>query len=138
MSSEKTTGLPIPDKKIPPAVMLIGTFEIAASLLGLIVVVLVGQLDANIITLLILVTIYGALGAGLWAIQEWARYVNVVLHVLLVPYIFITWFFWEGETVWQPIGQLVITIAVVVALTRPHIRHKFQTVVAKKSIEKHS
>ena len=138
MSLENTPGLPLPDKKIPPAVMLIGTFEIAAALLGLIVVVLIGRLDANVIALLILVTVYGVLGAGLWAIQEWARYVNVVLHVLLIPYIFITWFFWQGETVWQPIVQLGIAVAIVVALTRPHLRHKFQTVVAKKSIEKHS
>lgn len=116
--------------------MLIGTFEIAVALLGLVIVVLLGQQDANTVSLLILLTVYGALGAGLWAIQEWARYVNVVLHLLLIPYIFITWALWEGRTVWQPLVQLVISIAIIVALTRPHIRHKFQTVVPKKRVEK--
>ena len=112
--------------------MLIGTFELAVSLLGLIVWILVGQLDGGGWSLFVLLVIYGALGAGLWAIQEWARFVNVVLHGVSLPYILYTLPFWGDQFAWQPIIQFVIALSIIFALTRPALRYKFQTVVPKK------
>ena len=133
MDKNNEQRLPLPDKKIPVSVMVIGTFELAVSLLGLVLVTLIGRLDGNTVALLLLLGVYAAIGAGLWAIQEWARVVNIVLHILLVPYIFITLLlFWLEQSIWQPVIQLIIAVAIIFALTRPKIRHKFQTVVPKK------
>ena len=132
MGKNKQEPLPLPDKKIPASIMIIGTFELAASLLGLILFILVGRLDGGGIAFLLLVGLYGALGAGLWAIQEWARFVNVVLHILGLPFILYTLPFWGGSFPWQPLIQFIISLAIIFALTRPAIRHKFQTVVPKQ------
>lgn len=124
--------LPPPDKKIPTSVILIGSFEIAMALLGVIIVVLVGQVDANTLAYLVLLLVYGAMGAGLLAIQEWARFANVVLHMIAVPYAFYTVTFLGAPSDWRLASQLLISFTIVVALTRPAIRYKFQTVVPKK------
>jgi hypothetical protein len=124
--------LPPPDKKIPTSVVLIGSFEIAIALLGLIIAVLVGYFDANTAAFLVLLFVYGAMGAGLLAIQEWARFANVVLHLVAIPYVFYTVAFLDAPSDWRMITQVIISILIVVALTRPAIRYKFQTVVAKK------
>ena len=124
--------LPLPDKKIPMSVMIIGTFEVAIALLGLIIVILVGQLNVTVIPFLILLSIYGALGTGLWAIQEWARYTNVVLHILAIPYSLYTGLFLGGPSNWHIAAQLIIAAGIIIALTRPEIRYKFQTVVPKQ------
>ena len=97
MNRDSEQTLPLPDKKIPVSIMIIGTFEIAVALLGLILITLVGQFDGNTISLLVLLSVYAAVGIGLWAIQEWARVVNVILHILLIPYILITLPFWPGQ-----------------------------------------
>jgi len=130
--SNSNESLPLPDKKIPASVMIIGTFEVAIALLGLIIIVLVGRLDANSAVFLIFLLIYGAIGAGLMAIQEWARYANVVLHVVAIPYTLFAAIVLERATVLGGAIQLVIAFGIVYALTRPKIRHKFQTVVPKK------
>ncbi len=135
MGNQKQMPLPLPDKKIPLSIMLIGTFELAVSLLGMIVWILVGRLDGGGWALFVLLIIYGALGAGLWAIQEWARFANVVLHIVSLPYILYTLPFWEGQFAWQPIIQLVIALSIIFALTRPALRYKFQTVVPKSKKE---
>jgi uncharacterized membrane protein (DUF2068 family) len=109
--------------------MIIGTFEIAISLIGLMIVVLVGQANVNTALLLLWLVIYGAMGAGLLAIQEWARYANVVLHVIAVPYTIYTSVFLDGPPAWPP---LLIAFGIIYALTRPNIRYKFQTVVPKR------
>lgn len=132
MGQNSQSSLPLPDKKIPISVMLIGTYEIAVALLGLIILVLAGQFDGFTIAVFVLLVVYGALGAGLWAIQEWARFVNIVLHLLSLPYILYTALFWQGEVIWQPFVQLLISLSIIVALRRPAMRHKFQTVVSKK------
>ena len=124
--------LPAPDKKIPVSVMLIGVFEIAIALLSLVILVLVGQFNGNAIAFLILLLIYGAMGAGLLAIQEWARYSNIVLHVVAVPYALYTALFLGAPTDWRLGSQLLISAAIVIALTRPAIRYKFQTAVPKR------
>jgi hypothetical protein len=124
--------LPLPDKKIPPAVILIGSFEIAMALLGVMIVVLFGHLDAGTGAYLALLLVYGAMGAGLLAIQEWARFANVVLHLIAVPYAFYTVTFLGAPSDWRLASQLLISLGIVIALTRPAIRYKFQTVVPKK------
>lgn len=124
--------LPLPDKNIPASVMIIGTFEVAVALLGLIVLMLAGQLDLRTVAVLILILVYGAMGAGLWAIQEWARFANVVLHAAAVPYILYTSLFLEEQAPWLVGARLAIAIAIAVALNRPAIRHKFRTVVPKQ------
>jgi len=122
-------SLPLPDKKIPPAIAIIGTFEVGIGLIGLIIIFLVGQFDTNSMALLILSGIYIAMGAGLWAIQEWARTTNVILHIVAIPYIVITSTFLDGPSA---IPQLIVAIAIIITLTRPQLKHKFQTVVPKK------
>lgn len=112
--------------------MIIGTFEVAIALLGLVTVVLVGRLDVNSAVFLIFLLIYGAVGAGLIAIQEWARYTNVVLHVVAIPYTLFAAIVLERATVLGGVVQLIIAFGIIYALTRPKIRHKFQTVVPKK------
>jgi hypothetical protein len=124
--------LPPPDKRIPITVILIGCFELAISLLGFIIVALVGQWDASTLAFLVLLSVYGAMGAGLLAIQEWARFANVVLHLIAIPYVFYTVAFLEAPSDWRMVSQVFISMAVVIALTRPEIRHKFKTVVPKK------
>ena len=124
--------LPPPDKKIPTSVILIGSFEIAMALLGVIIAVLVGQLDTHTMFYLVRLLVYGAIGAGLLAIQEWARFANVVLHLIAVPYTFYTVTFLGAPSDWRMVSQLLISFAIVVALTRPTIRYKFQTVVPRK------
>jgi hypothetical protein len=126
--------LPLPDKNIPASVMIIGSFEIAISLLGLIILVLSGNFDGGSAAFLILVTVYGAMGAGLLAIQEWARRTNVILHIVAVPYTFYTTFILGGPSGWRFILQLLISLGIIWALTRPEIQYKFQTVVPKQKI----
>ncbi len=131
--------LPLPDKKIPTSIMIVGTFEIAIGLLGFIVLFFVGEFNMLTGSILILYIIYVAMGTGLWAIQEWARSSNVVLHVMAIPYIMYTFFFLELnvpgasqlDTTVLFIIRLAIAIGIVYALTRPGIKHKFQTVVSK-------
>ena len=108
---------------------IIGTFEVGIGLIGVIILFLVGQFDANAMALLILSGIYIAMGGGLWAIQEWARATNVILHIVAIPYIVITSTFLNGPSA---APQLIIAIAIIITLTRPKLKHKFQTVVPKK------
>ncbi len=126
--------LPLPDKKIPFSIMVIGTFEIAVALLGLIILLLNGSFDGNSAAFLVLVLIYGTIGAGLWAIQEWARLTNVVLHTIYVPYIFYISRLPDGPETWQLTTQMLISLSIIIALTRPEIQHKFKTVVPKKKV----
>jgi len=72
------------------------------------------------------------MGAGLLAIQEWARNTNVVLHIVAVPYALYTSFVLGGPTDWRLGSQLVISAVIVIALTRPAIKYKFQTASSKR------
>ncbi|MCL4299259.1 MAG: hypothetical protein KJ077_26225 [Anaerolineae bacterium] len=132
MKNNFPQNLPPPDKNIPIAVILIGCFELAIALLGVILVSLVGYFDMTTLASLVLLGIYGAMGAGLLAIQEWARFANVVLHLIAIPYVFYTVVFLQAPSDWRMVSQVLISIGIVLALTRPAIRYKFQTVVPKK------
>ncbi|MFN8453812.1 MAG: hypothetical protein U0401_03935 [Anaerolineae bacterium] len=134
MRQNTPSSLPPPDKKIPTSVMLIGTFELAIALWGLIIVALVGHLDSATAVAVILWGIYGTMGAGLLAIQEWARVSNVILHIIAVPYALYAVAFLQMPVGWPVAFQIAISVAIVYALTRPTIRHKFQTVVPKKKL----
>lgn len=125
--------MPPPDKKIPATVMIIGSFEVAVALLGLIILILVGNLDGASVAVFVLLVVYGTIGAGLLAIQEWARRANVILHIIAIPYALYTAFFLGGPSDWRLMAQLLISFAIVMALTRPAIRYKFQSVVPKNS-----
>ncbi|RME72567.1 MAG: hypothetical protein D6784_13255 [Chloroflexi bacterium] len=122
---------PLPDKRIPLSVAIIGTYEVAAALFGLIILVLFGSFGVNSLVLLVLLLVYGAMGAGLWAIYEWARRLNVILHVLAIPFAVYTAYGLGGPTDWRLFTQIIIALAIVLALTRPEIRHKFQTARSK-------
>jgi hypothetical protein len=121
-----------PDKTIPLSIMIIGTFELAIALIGFILIVLQGQFDVNWFVFAFLLIVYGAMGAGLWAIQEWARFANVVLHLVAIPYTLFTTFILDGPSGWHAASQVIIAAGIILALTRPAIRYKFQTVVPKK------
>lgn len=132
MNKNSSQPLPPPDKKIPLSVGLIGSFELAIALLGLLIAAMVGNFNAATVPYFILLLVYGAMGAGLLAIQEWARFANVVLHLVAIPYTFYMVAFFDAPSDWRMISQVLISIAIVIALTRPALRYKFQTVVAKK------
>ena len=131
--SKEEKPLPLPDKNIPLSVMVIGTFEIGIALMGLIIVVVATeQFDVFSLAGITLLCIYGAMGAGLWAIQEWARYTNVVLHIVAIPYTLYTTILLGGQSFGQAMVQIVVAIGIIYFLSRPEIKHKFQTVVPKK------
>lgn len=132
MSQNNPANLPPPDKKIPLPVILIGTFELAIALWGLVIVALVGRFDGPTAIAVILWGIYGTMGAGLLAIQEWARLSNVILHIVAIPYALYAVAFMGTPAGWPLTFQIAISCAIIYALTRPAIRYKFQTVVPKK------
>lgn len=112
--------------------MLIGSFEIGVALLVMMRLFLVASLSVNSVVLFVFLLIYGVIGAGLLAIQEWARRANVILHFVAVPFTFYTAFFLGGGSGWQPAVPVLISGAIIIALTRPAIQHKFKTVVPKQ------
>lgn len=133
MEQDNERPLPPPDKKIPASVMIIGSFEIGMALLGLVILILVANFEGTTIAFLVLLLIYGSMGAGLLAIQEWARRANIFLHVIAIPYALYTAFFLGGPSDWRLLAQILISAAIVLALTRPTIRHKFQTAGPKRN-----
>lgn len=90
------------------------------------------QFDIYTFFTIALLCVYGVIGAGLWAIQEWARYTNVLLHVVAIPYTVFSSIVLGGQTPGQTAVQIVIAAGIIYALTRPEIKYKFQTVVPKK------
>lgn len=112
--------------------MIIGVFEIAIALLGLMILMLFGQFDRSSAAFLTLLIIYGVMGAGLLAIQEWARQANVILHLIAIPYTIFTSLFLGGSPGWRAVLQMLIALAIVFALSRSSIQLKFKTAVPKK------
>ena len=113
MNEQNQTDLPLPDKDIPTAVALIGTFQLGVALFYLIILFLIGTVSTPSLMLLAFALFYGALGAGLWAIQEWARFVNVVIHIGAIPFTIFTVPYWRGDLDWQPIAQVIISLTIV-------------------------
>lgn len=118
MSDKPTKGA----KKIPISILLVGTFQVAAGLW-----VILGMTISNewhLITTLLAVA-YGALGAGLLAMLEWARFAGVVVHATILP--LLLWrVAYVGEARLGAADQVAITMVIFYVLTRPHIRARFQ------------
>jgi len=74
---------------------------------------------------LALATLYITLGAGLLAMKEWARFADVVLHAMLVPYLLAT-IVYEGRSGIGPALQMAAVLAIFFILTRPSIRAQFR------------
>jgi uncharacterized membrane protein (DUF2068 family) len=110
------------EKKIPPSILVVGTFQVAVGLLAILSMSISGNWS---LFATLLAVAYTALGAGLLAIMEWARFIGVVIHALLLPFL-----------LWQALAldeaglikalQVLISIAIFYVLTRPHIRAKFR------------
>jgi hypothetical protein len=124
--------LKLPDKRIPASVMLIGSFEIGVALLVMMILFIMAPLTVSSAALFVFLSIYGAIGAGLLAIQEWARRANVILHFVAIPFTVYTALFLGHGSVWQPAVQVFISGAIIIALTRPAIQYKFKTVVPRQ------
>ncbi len=139
VSEQSQADLSVPNKDIPTSIALIGTFQIGVALFYLIILFLIGTANLPSLMLLAFALFYGGLGAGLWAIEEWARRINIIIHIGAIPFTIFTLPYYSGELNWQPIAQVVISLTIVYFLTRPEMRHKFQTVVPKqKSEESHT
>jgi hypothetical protein len=109
-------------KKIPGSIIAIGTFQVAVSLWLIFLMAITGEwrllgLGAAMV--------YGVLGAGVLAVMEWARFLSVVIHALLLPVIL-----WqavvEGQHGVRPALQTTIVIIIFYVLSRPRIRAKFR------------
>jgi hypothetical protein len=109
-------------KKIPGSIIAIGTFQVAVSLWLIFLMALTQEWQFVQLGLAIG---YGVLGAGLLAVMEWARFIGVVTHALLLPTIL-----WQvvigNQAGLIPALQVVIVVAIFYVLSRPHIRAKFR------------
>ena len=109
-------------KRIPKSILVVGTFQVAAGLWTILGMTITGQWSAATVVLAIA---YIALGAGLLAVMEWARFVGVVVHALILP--FLMWRALVLDEAGPRMAMLVIiTMAIFYVLTRPHIRAKFR------------
>ena len=109
-------------KKIPKSILIIGTFQVAAGLWAISSMAIIGEWQL-IVTLLAIG--YTVLGAGLLAVMEWARFIGVVTHAMLLPYLL-----WQvsyaGQSGLDTAFQVGMTMFIFFILTRPHIRAKFR------------
>ena len=110
------------DKKIPPSILIVGTFQVAVGLLAILSMSISGSWS---LASTLLAVVYTMLGAGLLAVMEWARFIGVVVHALLLPFLL-----WQALALGEagPIKalQVLISIAIFYVLTRPDIRAKFR------------
>lgn len=109
-------------KKIPKSIIVIGTLQTALGLWSIFSMATSGKWD---IYIALLAFFYSLLGAGLLAIMEWARFANVIVHIMLIPYILANAMYGDraglGSAIW-----IMITAATAYILTRPHIRALFR------------
>lgn len=109
-------------KKIPRSILIVGTFQVAAGLWAILSMSVSGEW--NLVTVLLAV-FYAILGAGLLAVMEWARFIGVVVHAMILP--LLLWrALYAGEAGLTSAVQVVITMVIFYILTRPHIRAKFR------------
>ena len=108
-------------KKLPKSIVAIGTFQTAAGLFAITLMAISGEWNLWITVLAIG---YTALGAGLLAVMEWARFVSVVVHPMaLVWLMFVAS---RGGAGLLTTIQVIIALGILYQLTRPHIRSFFQ------------
>ena len=109
-------------KKIPGSILIIGTFQVAIGLWAILTMIIAGEWA---LTTALFAVFYIILGAGLLAIMEWARFIGVVAHTMILP--LLLWqAFYAGEAGLAMAIQVAITMAILYILTRPHIRAKFR------------
>jgi uncharacterized membrane protein (DUF2068 family) len=109
-------------KKIPRSILIVGIFQVAAGLWAILSMSISGEW--TLVTVLLAV-FYTILGAGLLAVMEWARFIGVVVHAMILP--LLLWrALYAGEAGLVSAVQVVITMAIFYILTRPHIRAKFR------------
>ncbi|NIT61717.1 MAG: hypothetical protein GWN00_37605 [Aliifodinibius sp.] len=109
-------------KKIPRSILIVGIFQVAAGLWAILSMSVSGEW--NLVTVLLAV-FYAILGAGLLAVMEWARFIGVVVHAMILP--LLLWrALYAGEAGLASAVQVVITMAIFYILTRPYIRAKFR------------
>lgn len=109
-------------KKIPKSILIVGIFQVAAGLWAILSMSVSGEW--NLVTVLLAV-FYAILGAGLLAVMEWARFIGVVVHAMILP--LLLWrVLYAGEAGLASAVQVAITMAIFYILTRPPIRAKFR------------
>ncbi|MEM7033526.1 MAG: hypothetical protein AAF629_28505 [Chloroflexota bacterium] len=111
----------IEKKKIPKSIMAIGTFQSAVGLGAITFMAITG--DWNLLVVILAVG-YTALGAGLLAILEWARFGNVVIHPMILMWLLIQAA--SGQAGFATASQVAITLGIFYLLTRPEIRALFR------------
>lgn len=109
-------------KKIPRSILLVGIFQVATGLSAILSMTISGEWN---LATVVLAVFYAILGAGLLAVIEWARFIGVVVHAMILP--LLLWrALYGGEAGLAIAIQVVITMVIFYILTRPHIRAKFR------------
>lgn len=109
-------------KTIPNTVMLIGTFEIVVGLWVIFSMAVTRSWDMYIV---LFAGCYVALGAGLLAMMEWARFAGVIVHLIILFYL-LSQVASGHEAGFISAIRTGLTCSIIFALTRPYIRAKFQ------------
>ena len=114
--SETATG-----RKIPRSILFIGTLQVAIGLWVITSMAIAG--DWNLVVLIFAVG-YICLGAGLLAVMEWARFVGVVVHPMILFFLLMR--VYNGESGFWMALQVTIVLLTLYILTRPHIRAQYR------------
>ena len=108
-------------KKIPRNILIIGTIQAGV---GLWMIMSMGVLRQWDLLILAFAIGYTALGAGLLAVMEWARFISVVIHPMILVFLLVRAF--NGGAGLITATQVAIVLFILHALTRPEIRAKFR------------
>lgn len=109
-------------KKIPRSILIVGIFQVATGLSAILSMSISGEWNRGTV---VLAVFYAILGAGLLAVMEWARFIGVIVHAMVLP--LLLWrALYAGEAGLAITIQVVIAMGIFYILTRPHIRAKFR------------
>jgi len=120
--SEKDT------KKIPGSILVVGTIQVAVGLWAITTMAITGEW---VLLTTVLAVGYTALGAGLLAIMEWARFGGVVIHPMIL--VFLLARAGNGAAGLNTALQVSMVLFILYILTRPEIRAKFRRTPAPSS-----
>ncbi|MFQ5575557.1 MAG: hypothetical protein ACE5G8_01070 [Anaerolineae bacterium] len=109
-------------KKIPAAGLVIGIFQVAAGLWVIFSMAATGRWEFYTTVAAVL---YVALGAGLLAVMEWARFLGVIVHAMALPVILGS-VAYGGRAGILPAAQTAIACAILFVLTRPPVRARYR------------
>jgi len=110
------------NKRIPKVILLVGIFQVAV---GLWMIFTMAINSSWHLVIALLAMVYITLGAGLLAIMEWARFINVVVQPLILAYLLWRVVAFNEAGLGSSI-QVMVTIGIYYTLTRPYIRAKFR------------